>query len=189
MAWSGFSGAPGYTNFHFEGSDTPTQTQLDETAAKVRTFFQAFVTYLPTPLTITYPSEIEQFQTENGVLSQTWPIAPPANTVGTGVGQYSSAAGACINWTTNTIVNGRRIRGRTFMVPLLPANAFQSDGTLAVAAVVAFNSAATGFRNNETGLPFVIWHRPSLGGVDGDAGPVTASSVSDMTAVLRSRRD
>jgi hypothetical protein len=188
--WDGFSGAPGYTNFHFLLADTPTGTELADSAAKIRTWFDALKAYLPNICTITFPAEIVQLNTETGELEGTYAITAPASVTGTGgTTAFSSATGVCVNWNTAAVVNGRRLRGRTFFVPCMPTATFQSDGTLGVGAQVAFQAASTTLADSTAGMPFVVYHRPTLGGSDGVAGPITSSSVNDKTAVLRSRRD
>jgi hypothetical protein len=190
MNWAGFSGAPGYTNLHFLLADTPTGTQLSETVTKVRTFFNAWGSFIPNGVSINFPSEIEQFDTNSGVLEGSFSVTPGAVVNGAAsTAPYSSASGACITWNTAAVVAGRRLRGRTFMVPLAPTSAFQSDGTLAVAGLVTMRSAAQALADDATGMPLVVWHRPTLGGTDGLAGVVTGASITDKTAVLRSRRD
>lgn len=190
MTWSGFSGAPGYTNFHFSAALTPTPTELSETAAKVRTFFDSWKGWLPNAVTVNFPSELEEFSTTTGELVDTHAFTAPASVTGIGGSAvFSSAVGACVNWKTNTVVNGRKLRGRTFMVPLQSLPSFDTDGTLNPSARLTMLTACTNFMNNATGLPFFIWHRPTPGASDGAAGSVTATTINDKTAVLRSRRD
>lgn len=190
MRWDGFSGAPGYTNLHFLLADTPTGTQLSETSAKVRTFFDAWKTLLPNIVQIGFPSEIEQFDTASGELEGSFAITAGATVQGTGGSAvFSSVVGACVNWKTDAVVNGRKLRGRTFMVPLQSLPSFDTTGSLGVAALITMRAAATALVNDTSGMPFVVWHRPSPGGTDGASGTVVAATVNDMTAVLRSRRD
>lgn len=189
VRWDGFSGAPGYTNLHFSGTGTPTGTDLSDTSAKVRTFFDAFKTYLPNIVTLSFPSSLEEFDTGTGQLVASHSITPAAAVTGTGGSAvFSSAVGACINWKTDLVLNGRRLRGRTFMVPLQSLPSFDGNGTLGVAARVAFESAANALINNASGLPLFVWHRPPPGG-GGAASSVVAATVNDKTAILRSRRD
>jgi len=190
MTWSGFSGAPGYTNLHFSAALTPTSTELSQTATKVHDFFYAWRSFLPNAVTINFPSELEEFSTTTGELVGTHGFTAPAAVVGTGGSAvFSSAVGACVNWKTNTVVNGRKLRGRTFMVPLQSLPSFDADGSLNPSARLTMLTACTNLMNDATGLPLFIWHRPSPGGSDGAAGSVTATTINDKTAVLRSRRD
>jgi len=189
MRWDGFSGAPGFTNLYFSAALEPTPTEKSDTMAKIRTFFDAFKTYLPNVVTISFPSTFEEFSTTTGELVDSHAVTPGATVTGTGGSAvFSSAVGACITWKTGLVINGRKLRGRTFMVPLQSLPSFDSNGTLGVAAKVAFESAAAGLIAG-AGLPLFVWHRPSPGGSDGQASAVTSASITDQTAILRSRRD
>jgi hypothetical protein len=188
MQWNGFSGAPGYTNLHFELGTTPTTTQLNDTLTKVRTFFNAIAPYMPTGVNITYPFIFEQFDAATGELAQTFPVTSPAPTSGASTGNYASSTGACMTWSTGSIVNGRRLRGRTFLVPMGTAG-FASDGTLSAALVTAANTAAATLIASTSGLALNIWARPDPGAANGVIGAVTAGNMADRAAVLRSRRD
>jgi hypothetical protein len=190
MTWSGFSGAPGYTNMYFSAATAPTSTQLNETAAKVRAYFYAWRSFLPNAVTVNFPSEMEEFSTTNGELITSRAVTPGATVTGIGGSAvFSSAVGACVNWKTDTVVSGRKLRGRTFMVPLQSLPSFDTDGSLNPSSRLTMLSAAAALVADTTGLPFFIWHRPSPGGTDGAAGAVTATTINDKTAILRSRRD
>lgn len=187
MVWNGFAGAPGYTNLHFLHPDTPSQADLDATAVKVKTFLQTIAPYLPSTASISYPGTMDKLDTGTGELLDVFNIPVQATTSGASGSAYSAAVGACVNWQATGIVNGRRLRGRTFLVPL--AGAFQTDGTLDTSFLSTLRTAATTFATSTSGLDISVWHRPSPGGSDGAAGEVVSATVTDKTAVLRSRRD
>lgn len=186
--WSGFSGGPGYTNFHFLDPDPISQAGIDQTAARARTFWNAVKAFLPSTVTITEPTTFEEIDTGTGELlsENTWPGGAPL--VGVLVGNYSAAVGACISWNTIGIVNGRKLRGRTFLVPLGSA-AFDTAGTLKDADRTTMLNAANAFADASTGIDLAVWHRPQPNGSDGVAAGVTTANITDKTAVLRSRRD
>lgn len=190
MPWSNFPGAPGYTNFHFRLIGDITTELKDETMTKVRAFFQSWASFLPSGVTISMPSQFEEIDLATGELTGVESVTPAADVVGSASSApYSPAVGACVTWDTQGFINGRRIRGRTFMVPLAPTSSFQSDGTLAVAGLTTMRAAAATLANATTGIALGVWHRPSPGGSDGTWSLVTGSNVIDKTAVLRSRRD
>lgn len=194
MVWQGFSGAPGYTSLHFitaEGQppgEAPPQADMDAIGPKVKTFFTAINNYLPGGVTISYPGTLDELDTATGELLDTHNVPVQTVTSGGGSGSYSAAVGACVSWHATGIVNGRRLRGRTFLVPLTVA-AFATDGTLSDTARTAIQSAATALGDSTSGLDLCVWHRPTAAGNDGAAGTVVAATVKDKTAVLRSRRD
>lgn len=189
MRWTGFSGAPGYTNLHFQNPEAdPSLAVRDAAAGRIRTFFQAFVNYIPAGVTIAYPTAFERFNTGTGVLEGENAFTPLSNSTGAATGNYSSATGACVNWRTGLIVNGRRLRGRTFMVPL-GAIGFGTDGTLSDSARTAMLTAATTLIDPTiTDLVLAVWHKP-IAGAGGESAQVSGTSITDKSAVLRSRRD
>lgn len=188
MTWTGFQGSPGYTNLYFINPEEPTLAIRNTTAGRVKSFFEAVKLMLPSTVNIAFPSEMEELATDTGVLQQTLPIDPIANSVGTQVGKFSSPTGAVVNWKTSLVVNGRLLRGRTFIVPL-SVNAYDTDGTLNTTDRNNLATSAAALCSHQDNLVLAIWHRPSPGGSDGVSGQVASSSVKDKAAVLTSRRD
>lgn len=184
--WTGFPGAPGYTNFHFmAGGGLISDAQ--SSADKVLDFFNQFKTYLPPQTRIEIQPEVAVIDEDTGVASNFVLIDPGERLAGTGTGSYAGPAGAVINWRTNDLRFGRRIRGRTFLVPLTSA-AFEGDGTLASNARNFIQGAADSLVGGDLDSEFVVWSRPRNGS-GGVAATVTQANVPDMAAVLRSRRD
>lgn len=188
MTWAGFIGAPGYTNMHFLDPDPISQAGLDQTALRLHNFWDAMEAHLPGPVTITLPNILEELDTATGELIAEHPFEPGTLIDGTGSSVFAAAAGACINWNTVGIVNGRRLRGRTFIVPL-QASSFEADGTLTSTVRTALITAGNALADASIGIDLAVWHRPSPGGSDGAAAGVTTCTVNDRGAVLRSRRD
>jgi hypothetical protein len=105
-----------------------------------------------------------------------------------------------INWKTAGVRAGRRVRGRSFLVPLL-SQTFDVNGTATSAALTTVNGAAGPlYAGTEGDIRLGVWARPTaikdVNGnptgeynEDGVWHPATAHSVPDMAAVLRSRRD
>jgi hypothetical protein len=85
------------------------------------------------------------------------------------------------------IINGRRLRGRTFLVPL-GSTFYTTDGTPIETARTNIAAAAAVLIANTGGPPLGVWRRPSPSGV-GVLGVATTASVPDKAAVLKSRRD
>lgn len=122
----------------------------------------------------------------SGVLTVQLPVTVAAARAGGGEGAYSRASGCVIGWGTPTIVNGRRVRGRTFLVPL-GGNAYDTAGTLSDVGRGNLVNAATGLITNpDTELG--IYHRP-VAGVGGVLATVATAAIKDKVAILRSRRD
>jgi len=188
VTWTGWTGSPGYSTFYCDG--TATGAEPANAVGRIRTFFEAIKSFLPSAVTLTYPSVTQTVAEASGIITGETSFTPPASTVGTGSSfVFASLAGACVTWGTNTFISGHRIRGRTFVIPAA-SSLYQADGTIVDASLTTMRTAATAYV--VTGLAAsplvpVVWHRP-VGGVGGVAAPMSAASISDKVAVLKSRR-
>ena len=184
--WSGFTGAPGYSNFYFlAGVGTPDQ---DQETSRVHGFFSDLTTILPSQVSIQVDSTVEVVDEVTGTLEdyvEAEPL-PPVTSSGSD-SSYAGPAGMVVNWLTNTVNNGRRVRGRTFLVPI-NSNLFEADGTIGSGSLQIVRDAANDFIQDEWNSSLCVWSRPR-NGAGGLAAPVTGSRVPDLAAVLRSRRD
>lgn len=184
--WSGFSGAPGYTNFYFQG--TGDGESVDAVLTRTHAFWNEIKAYLPGPVTLQVSGEVARIDETTGMVEAFLNGMPPASVKGVPTGNYAGPSGACVTWSTGAVRNGRRVKGRTFIVPLANA-AFDSDGTLGVAALGDLNTAATAMRDPAS-PNLGVWSRPSArGAADGIFHFVTGHRITDKAAVLRSRRD
>jgi hypothetical protein len=162
---------------------------VDAAVLRVDNWIGGFQSRLPTTVTCQTDSTVEVIDDTTGELQEFVNATVAAARVGTGTGNYSAAAGAVCNWYTNTVRNGRRIRGRSFLVPLA-GSALGPDGSLD-------NTNLTGLRTNtatfvtQTGAArLVVWGRPTAPGAsDGVSAEVVSFTIPDKTAVLTSRRD
>lgn len=154
--------------------------------ADLHSFFSALTTWLPTSVHISFPAAGDSYNDVTGALTGSWTASTNADVVGGSLDSYAAPAGACVTWNTAGIVNGRRVRGRTFIVPVA-RNGYDTDGTLAAALVNALDTAAANLVTASAG-GLLVWHRP-VSGSGGSAHPVTGHRVRDKIAVLRSRRD
>lgn len=193
VRWSGYQGGPGYNVLHFAkfGDDTFTATEATNCAVKARAFYDAIKAYLPNAVKIDVMPDVDIITDSDGKLYDTLTATPGATVTGTaGAGaQFAAAAGMVVNWRTTQVRNGRRIRGKSFIVPLANTG-FAVDGTLDTGLVTAANTAATTLRTAGTDPALVVFARPSgPGATDGSNAIVTAHNIPDMSAVLRSRRD
>lgn len=194
--WSGFVGAPGYTVLHFRDFGTgdgpggePDAAQALAAAERARTFFASVATLLPNSVTIQVQSEVDMLEDTTGQLQDSFSVAPPAVVTGTGgTGGYAAAAGAVVNWRTASFRNGRRIRGRTFLVPLA-GGSYQSDGTLNDTFRTTLVNAAQALTDSAGSPDLGVYSRPTAVGTDGRWVIATGSTVPDMAAMLTSRRD
>lgn len=191
--WSGFSGAPGYSVFHFRDFSAGEPTNADATAAvaRLKTFFGAFAINLPTGVAIQVESDVEVIEETTGMLTTVLSATPVSPTAGAASASatFAAAVGAVVTWRTPGIRNGRRIRGRTFLVPL-SSTAFAPDGTLATSTISTIAGAATALIDGSGSPDLGVYARPTgPGATDGIWYVANSFSVPDMGAVLRSRRD
>lgn len=193
LRWSGFQGGPGYSVFHFMNGNfgTPTVAEVDAATAKVKTFAEAIKNMIPANTSLQVESDVEEISVPNGqmlaIVSGT-AVAPTTSTTSTAT-TYSAASGAVITWRTNGVRNGRRVRGRTFLVPL-QSGIYQNDGTIDNGFVTGIGNAAAALRTPVGGLRLVVYARPTIGAPEsGDVFDVVANSVPDRVAILKSRRD
>ena len=185
--WTGFSGAPGYNVFHFDAATEGAGPSAQACADELRTFYTAIVGRMPSGVSVNIESAVELIDESNGRLVDFEQITPGSPITGSLSGGYSSATGACVNWLTDGVRNGRRLRGRTFLVPLA-GGAYDSDGTLSGPTLTTLQGAADALAASVVDLQ--VYGRPTgPGATDGYAEGVTAARIADKTAVLRSRRD
>jgi hypothetical protein len=190
--WTGFLGAPGYTNLYFSefttGGDI-TQTVVDDAVDRTHTWIQAWDDGLPNTVTLTIDPSVEVIEDTTGDLLRFYTATPGTPNVGGSTMPYSAASGACINWYTDGVRNGRRVRGRSFMVPI-GSNGMENNGTLNGTALGTWRTATdlliASFENSTLG----VWSRPSApAATDGIWHKTTSMTIPDKAAVLRSRRD
>jgi hypothetical protein len=178
--WLGFPGAPGVTTLFWDAATSgPNLTAWNS-------FLTAIAGRIPTDVTLQSQNTGDVIDDITGAIIGVWTGATQASVPGSGVGAYAAPAGVHINWRTAGIVRGHRVRGRTFLVPIL-ASAYDSDGSLSSSALTTFRTALATFQA-AAAPALLVWHRP-VGGAGGDSFPVTSADMPDKAAILKSRRD
>jgi len=190
--WQGFQGAPGYSKLSFMGLTDA--TKLNGAGAATRAFFASFVNYLKSGWTITVQPVVQVHEMATGELlrEETMSTAP---TVVSGVVSagttYTGGAGAYVTWNTGAVYNGHKVRGRTYLVPLVSVN--DTDGTVVSAFLTTANTAVATFIAAQAGQ-LAVWSKtfsdpPDPHQIGGGLSTVTAGNVPDKSGILRSRRD
>lgn len=180
VLWGSWPGAPGVSTFYSFGGN------LDNDTAALRTFFNALISIIPSGITLSVPGVGDTIDDGSGLINGAWnATSAPAIVTGTGSGVYAGNAGGIVHWLTAGVANGHRVRGRTFLVPLI-STAFDSGGSLSTTALTTLRNAATTMISSGAG-DFRVWHRPT-GGAGGSSSVVLTSSVPDLAITLRSRR-
>jgi len=189
--WTGFPGAPGFTNLYFKditGGAAIDQATVDSAVTKTDAWLSAWKASIPNSVTTGVDPNVEAIEETTGQLQGFWTGTPAAASVGTGGTAYSAPSGAVVSWFTSTVRNGRRILGRSFMVPL-STTAYETDGTLVASKIATWNTASAALIGVGDPAEFGIWSRPSASpGGDGEWALVTNHRIPDMAAILTSRR-
>jgi hypothetical protein len=132
------------------------------------------------------PNEGEEFDEATGALTGVWTFGTPVDITGGGTGAYAGGVGAAVGWSTSGIHYARKVRGRTFIVPLA-ANTYDTDGTLSAGTRTTLNNAANTLVSGAAGS-LRIWCRPDPDRPIGAAFPITGGLVKDHVSWLKSRR-
>lgn len=164
--------------------------------APLRAFFLSLVTAIPEDVSIQVESAGDAIEDTTGDLTGDWSDTPVLPVDGTVTGPYAAPAGMLVDWLTGTILDGHRVKGRTFIVPSV---SFDTDGSVLDATRTAFQANADTFIAAASGN-LAVWHRPraakaaegthkAITAHAGGHAVVTSAKWSDQVVVLRSRRD
>lgn len=166
---------------HYSASDN-----VAPPVAAMRAAYQGLASLLPSGVTISFPTAGDTIDDTTGELVGSWSAAAVADVVGTGQATAAAGAGACVGWQTGGIVNGRRLRGRTFIVPVT-SFAYDGGGHFGAATITQLDNFAAAL---QAAGPLAIWHRPTkLAPASGNSYGVVSHKVRNKVAMLRSRRD
>lgn len=194
--WNVPGGGAGFSTFYAETDGS--LAQMQEFANNVRAFFAGVSTFIPNTVTITFESEVRTLNTATGTLEDVDAVNAPAQVTGVAVGAYAAGAGGRVDWRTSGIVAGRRVVGRTFLVPII-GTSFESNGTLVAGTITDIQADADAYLAAFTSIVgAVVWSRPVVADPTADppiaarAGSfhaIQSATVPDKSALLRSRRD
>jgi hypothetical protein len=184
VTWGNFPGAPGVSTHYFSTTVTD--------FSPVRTFYNAISTLLPANVQLVFPNVIDTINESTGTLTGSFQVTQMAMVTSTqAAAAYSGASGAVVRWNTTGIWHGKRVTGRTYLVPLHGA-AFQTDGSLAGTTLTTIGTAANAMCT-AFGDTMRVWARPFAGSAtreprNGTTFSALSATVPDLAAVLRSRR-
>jgi hypothetical protein len=179
--WSVPGAGPSQSVFHFNAATE----DLGDCVTAIRGLFAAVIGGLPNEVTVSFPTEVFDRDVVTGELEAIHTVSAPASVTGTNSGTWIGGAGAVLRWETGVIVAGRRLRGRTFLVPI-GASFFESNGTLLASVVTQFqtNGNALITALDAAGGALVVWSQ-----THGVSHLAVSTTVPDRSAILRSRRD
>ena len=148
--------------------------------------FEILAPALPVGVSVTVPGAGDVIEDTTGELVNVWTAAGGDTVFASGASTAAAGVGASVTWITGGIVNGRRLRGRTFAVPLT-STAYDGTGTITTPALGTLGSWANALQASG---PLAVWHRPtSPAGSDGNSYGVVSNRIRDKVAFLSSRRD
>lgn len=189
--WSGFIGAPGYSRFAFQ--DLTNDTAVNAATAAVRAFLNGLAATMPTGVKIDVSPVVDHFDMATGELTGSdVGSVTPSQIVATGSAtSWAGGSGYAVTWKTGIFFRGRRVVGRTFIVPAATI-CFDTDGTLTSSIMTTITNATTNL-TGASGAEFCVWSRvfdpaPPHHQVDGALSVVSAGLVKDSAAQLRTRR-
>jgi hypothetical protein len=167
-----------------------TASEMETVVARVRTFWDTIKNHFPNAVKWDVQPTVSVIDVQTGALEREYVTdEQPVQVSGQGSGPYPAPSGACIVWKTATVVSGKKLSGKTYLVPVV-GSSFQDDGSLIASLPTTVVAATLPLIGESTvfGEQMVVWRRPRAG-APGAIGPVTQGVVADKAAILRSRRD
>jgi hypothetical protein len=181
--WTGGTGGDGVTVMH--ANDSLANTGLTAAKTAIQNWVSSVAASCPNEITLRLNPEIRVLNTGTGQLESLAGFGATVPYPGTGTGPYNPAAGYRIDWQTGNILVGRRLVGRTYVVPAV-SEVFNDDGELTSAAVTQINANAQALLGGleSAGAGLQVWSR-----THGVASNVASIAIPTKGAILRSRRD
>lgn len=189
VTWNGWAGAPGYTVLYASAS------QGASLQGQVVSMFQSFAAYFSPVVSWSVAVNGPTIDEATGKQVNAWSGGQVNTIPGTATAQaWSAVAGALVRFETGQFANGRRIRGRMFLVPIA-ANTYSQTGTITSSVANAIKAAADKLLtlpgqlvvysrpvyNNATTPPTLV--RPGL------SHPVISTTCPTKVTYMSSRRD
>lgn len=179
-----WSGSPvvgeGLSTFYFSDVDATVP-------GAVAGFFDAIKNQIPGGVSWSIPNGGDVLDDATGTVTSSW-VAGTSSTVASVVSAtWVQGVGARVVWSTPGIVAGRRVKGSTFIVPILTEK-FTSGGAIDDSMRAQFDLAAEDLIDAVTGtFNMVVWSRPTVGR-PGSSHVIDGANVPDKVSWLRSRR-
>ncbi len=176
--WTGGTGLPGVSTFYALPAATGAVAALD-------TFWQVVDAYLPDGVSVTTPNSGDSIESTTGELVGGWTSTGGATRTGTLTTDWAAGVGLRVTWQTNSVLRGRRVKGATFLAPLL-VSVFDNNGTL---DSTVQSTILAGANVLAAASVLEVWSRPTTpGGSDGGYSSVTSATIADRPTSLRTRR-
>lgn len=193
--WNFGAGSPGITRLWF-------QELLDSTARQaavdsVRELLTGFTTVLRTDWSIQVEQTVQNFSLDTGKLTgEAMAGAKPPAILGASAAttNYAGGVGGRILWRTGVVIDGRKVVGRTFVVPLVGAAG--TDGLIFTGLVTSVGLKTAAYVAQPSARP-VVWHKRFTAPIEpgeppvyagGNAVPINSGALQRTVSSLRSRR-
>lgn len=186
---TGPGGLPGvHTTYWTGASSTPIAADALDVVGRVRAFWNAFKSHLPTTVTVSITSAVDVLNQATADLENQLPAGTVLSVTGTGTGELPKSTMMLLKLNTSAVLNGRFLRGRQFLGPLSLAD--NTNGIVTPTSNADMLTASTQYSTGATSSALVVWHRPTeLLPASGVVSPVTSFGSNPEFSVLRSRRD
>lgn len=178
--WTNVQGAPYYTNLYFGGD---TEGEADAAVAAIDGFLADLDPSLVNGMVATVDSEVELVDPASGNVTGVYGTAGATETFVAGGDPLPYSTQMLIRWRTGQYVNGREVRGRTFIPGWTESSS--TNGKPLPGTVSTMATIAASFLTAASGAGGLVIYSPTHG-LDAS---VTSTSVWSEWAVLRSRRD
>lgn len=183
--WTGPS-SPLYTYHYFDAAGGTAQ----QAATATVNFWTSMMANINSAYAIVLDTEVRTLNEANGDLQAITSVTSASVTGGSG-GVLLDLLQGMLTWRTATVMDGRLLRGRTFIPGI-------EEGRNAAGGLpeASFKTAIDGYAFtliNDTNSVLVVWHRPredhpTLPDRDGDFAAVTAGALDTNWSYLKSRR-
>ena len=181
VRWSGGRIGSGATvlNFVSIAGGSAAQSIADATKA----FIDARKASFPNEVTFTFSNEVLELASD-GTLIQVYNVTPPAAVVGTGATEWVNGSGRMVRLTTGSVVAGRRLVGRVFLVPSLGIS--NTDGNVSAGTITADKAALVNLMAavSASGSHLAVWSRTHA-----LVAQVTSADTVSRPTTLRTRND
>lgn len=173
------------STFHFEDNAGGDAADIP---ASIAAFFQSYVNRLPNEVSVSFDSEVTTIDTTTGLLDDVTSVTPAGTVTGSSSLTWAAGSGARTIWGTSRVFQGRRVKGSTFMVPLV-VDQYDSNGQIVSAGIAAMQTNAETLISDLAAdlVPLCVYSRPKSGSA-GITSQVTTASVSPTVATLRGRK-
>jgi hypothetical protein len=191
--YSGFGPSTRITRNRLRRIDLANPSAADAQVAcdQIGSFWADLLGAFPLTMVVQVQPVVPVFEDSTGVLITDLTIGTPELPLaGTGTGGVTQGSGLRINWKTADILEGRHVRGATFVVPSAQ-DVFDATGEPSATALAVVNAAANDLIVDlaALALELVIWVRPDTPESEaGSSHAVTSGLCSIRPSGLRRRR-